>query len=93
MPRMPLKVGLPLLALLLLGLGLAEGRDQLLLIVLAMGVALWTALSLPHPGPKASPPGPVEQSLEDAGEDRDDTEAELGEPPEGPPGDDGRPLN
>lgn len=93
MPRMPLKVGLPLLALLLLGLGLAEGRDKLLLILLGMGVALWTALSLPHPGPKAPPPGPVEQSLEEAGDDRDAADAGPDEPEGTPTDDDRRPLN
>jgi hypothetical protein len=48
--RLPLRLGLPLLALLLLGLQFAEGRERLLLLVAAMGVALWCAFSLPHPG-------------------------------------------
>ena len=60
MIRLPLKLGLSLLGLLLLGLALVDGRAQLPLILLAMGVALWTALSLPHPGPKPEPPGLVQ---------------------------------
>lgn len=50
--RLPLKVGLPLLGALVIGLAFVEGREYLLLLVAAMAVALWTAFSLPHPGPR-----------------------------------------
>ncbi|NIR97707.1 MAG: hypothetical protein GWO39_06415, partial [Gammaproteobacteria bacterium] len=57
--KLSLKAGLPLLALLLLGVGLTEGSERTLLLLLGMGVALWCAFSLPHPGPKptAEPEG------------------------------------
>jgi hypothetical protein len=64
--KLPVKIGLPLLGLLLLGVSFTEGRENLLLIVLAMGVALWTAFSLPHPGPRRGDPTLVERSLRDA---------------------------
>jgi hypothetical protein len=54
--RLPLKVGLPLLGLLLLGMAFVEGREQLVLVLAAMGVALWSAFSLPHPGPRPQDP-------------------------------------
>ena len=54
---MPLKVGLPLLALLWVGSSWVDAaQGQLLLRVGAMGVALWTAFSLPIP--RRLPPAP-----------------------------------
>lgn len=48
--RMHLKLGLPLLALLWVGSNWVDGAQaELLLRVGAMGVALWTAFSLPIP--------------------------------------------
>ena len=65
--KLPLRYGLPLLGLLLLALSLVEGRERTLLLVGAMGVALWTAFSLPHPGPKPEEPPmvPPEDSPEE----------------------------
>ena len=54
--KLPLRYGLPLLGLLLLVLSLVDGRERTLFLVVAMGVALWTAFSLPHPGPKPEEP-------------------------------------
>jgi hypothetical protein len=50
--KLPLKIGLPLLGLLLLGLALSEGPAKLGLLLAAMGVALWSAFSLPRPTPR-----------------------------------------
>jgi hypothetical protein len=48
--KMPLKYGIPLLIALWLGAGFVEyGQGKTLLMVLAMGVAMWTAFSLPRP--------------------------------------------
>ena len=49
--KLPLKIGLPLLGLLLVGLALSEGAAKLALLLAAMGVALWSAFSLPPPKP------------------------------------------
>lgn len=75
--KLPLKVGLPLLGVLLLGLAFVEGREQTVLLVIAMGVALWSAFSLPHPGPRPAPRSLVERSLPEdvrdaVGDDEDD---------------------
>ncbi len=42
--------GLPLLAAVLLSSAFIEPPWRLVLLVVAMGLALWTAFSLPHPG-------------------------------------------
>ncbi len=47
--KLSLKLGIPLLVLLLLGVGATEGTERVALLILAMGVALWCAFSLPHP--------------------------------------------
>lgn len=48
--KMPLKFGIPLLIALWLASGFMEyGQGKTLLMALAMGVALWTAFSLPRP--------------------------------------------
>jgi hypothetical protein len=47
--KLPLKIGLPLLGLLLVGLALSEGAAKWPLLLAAMGVALWCAFSLPPP--------------------------------------------
>ena len=54
--KLPLRYGLPLLGVMLPALGFVEGREFTVLLVLSMGVALWTAFSLPHPGPKPEAP-------------------------------------
>lgn len=48
--RISLKIGLPVLLLLLLGSLLLEGPQKILVLIVAMGVAMWVAFSLPHPG-------------------------------------------
>lgn len=48
--KMPLKYGIPLLIVLWLASGFTEyGQGKTLLMALAMGVAMWTAFSLPRP--------------------------------------------
>lgn len=55
--KLPLRFGIPLLVLLWLAGGYTTyGQGKTLLVVLAMGVAMWTAFSLPHPGRKAGAP-------------------------------------
>jgi hypothetical protein len=72
--KLPLRYGLPLLALLLLGLAVTEGAERFALLLAAMGVALWSAFSLPHPGPRQAPPaldlepGPADDAEPGAGE-------------------------
>ena len=58
--KISLKVGIPLLVLLLLGVGATEGTERVALLILAMGVALWCAFSLPHPkaGQETDEPAP-----------------------------------
>jgi hypothetical protein len=75
--KLPPKIGLPLLGLLLLGLAFTEGRENLLVTVLAMGVALWTAFSLPHPGPRRRDPSLVERSLRDADDPHDSSDEDA----------------
>ena len=70
--KMPLKFGIPLLILLWLASGFTEyGQGKTLLMSLAMGVALWTAFSLPRP--RSRHPEELEQ------------DGEM-EPPPTPPG-------
>ena len=49
--KLPLRFGLPLLLALLAGLAVVDGLERTALLVAAMGVALWSALSLPRPPP------------------------------------------
>ncbi|MDH4247500.1 MAG: hypothetical protein OEW39_06765 [Deltaproteobacteria bacterium] len=56
--KLPLRIGLPLLGVALVALMALNGPERTLLIVLAMGIALWTAFSLPHPGPKPEAKSP-----------------------------------
>ncbi len=62
--KLPLKYGIPLLVLLWLASGYtAYGEGKTLLMMLAMGVALWTAFSLPRP--RRRPPEPPEEDEEE----------------------------
>ena len=67
--KLPLKIGLPLLGLLLVGLWLSEGAAKLPLLLAAMGVALWSAFSLPPP---KQPPELRVLESDDAGPDGPD---------------------
>lgn len=59
--RMRLRYGVPLLLALWIGSGqMADARWEMVLRVLAMGVALWTAFSLPIPPRRPTP----EQALQ-----------------------------
>ncbi len=79
--KMPLKYGIPLLIVLWLASGYTSyGQGKTLLMVLAMGVALWTAFSLPRPR---------RRRLEEAEDAEEESEAE----PHGPPGDGEIPTN
>ena len=68
--KLPLKWGVPLLLFLLAGIMVSAGPERMVLLMLAMGVALWSAFSIPHPGPKRKeddpswiwPAGPEEGS-------------------------------
>ncbi|HKI97086.1 MAG TPA: hypothetical protein VKB51_01305 [bacterium] len=89
--KLPLKIGLPLLALLLVGLAFTDGPAQQLLLFAAMGVALWSAFSLPRPAPPPEAPllrpVPGEFDEDDGADDRveENPEAEPRTPPiEGP---------
>jgi len=76
--KLPLKIGLPLLGLLLVGLSLSTGAARLGLLLAAMGVAIWTAFSLPPPK------RPPELHVIEPGEDSaDDAGPEGGAPPDG----------
>lgn len=57
--KLPLRYGIPLLLVLLAGLTAVDGLERTMLLVAAMGVALWSALSLPRP-----PPREAEDTLE-----------------------------
>jgi hypothetical protein len=86
--KLPLKIGLPLLGLLLVGLAFSEGPGRLVLLLAAMGVALWSAFSLPRPapGPEPRPLGAPPPDAEDADEADEADEA----PPPRAPGQNGR---
>jgi hypothetical protein len=51
--KLPLRWGVPLLVALLLSSGYVGNRERTILLVLAMGVALWMAFSLPIPPRRA----------------------------------------
>lgn len=63
--KLTLKLGIPLLVLLLLASSQVEGAARTLVLILAMGVALWTAFSLPHPGPREPEPDDRPPGVED----------------------------
>lgn len=75
--KLPLRFGLPLLLVLLAGLIAMDGPERTVLLVAAMGVALWSALSLPRP-----PPEEAEDTLEQNQEAVEEEGLELngGEP-------------
>lgn len=75
--RLSLRLGIPLLVVLLVGSGMARGGERTLLLVAAMAVALWTAFSLPRPRPPAEPPGEPEDLEEDEGYDLEEDEDEA----------------
>ena len=58
--KLPLRFGIPLLLALLAGLTAVDGLGRTVVLAAAMGVALWSALSLPRP----PPPEEAENSLE-----------------------------
>ncbi len=63
--KLPLKIGIPLLIVLWLVSGYTSyGEGKTALMMFAMGVALWTAFSLPRP--KRQPPPEVEGDEEPA---------------------------
>ena len=65
--KLPLKYGIPVLVALLLASGYTPyGQGKTLLMMLAMGAALWTAFSLPLP--RKWRPEEVEET-EETGED------------------------
>lgn len=80
--KLPIRFGIPLLLLLLAGLAFVDGLERTVLLVAAMGVALWSALSLPRPPPAESPEeteDTLEQRLETA--EGEGLEMKGGEPP------------
>lgn len=76
--KLPLRYGLPLLLVLLGGLALVDGPERTTVLVGAMGVALWTALSLPRPPPEEMETGPF---VEGQGEETEGGDAGEGENP------------
>lgn len=70
--KLPLKIGIPVLLAMLAGTALTEGNTRMLLVVASMGIALWTALSLPRPAQR-------EESGEEAAEE-DGEEASHSKP-------------
>ena len=70
--KLPLRFGIPLLLALLAGLAVVDGQERNVLLVVAMGVALWSALSIPRPPPKET-----EDTLEQRLEMADGEEMEL----------------
>jgi hypothetical protein len=62
--KLPLRYGFPLLLVLLAGLTAVDGLERTVLLVVAMGVALWSALSLPRPPPPEEAEDTLEQQLE-----------------------------
>lgn len=79
--KLPLKYGIPLLIVLWLASGYTDyGQGKTGLMMLAMGVAMWTAFSLPRPR---------RRQWEEAEDAEGDAEAE----PQGAPGDGAFPTN
>lgn len=70
--KLPLRFGIPLLLVLLVALTAVDGPERTVVVVAAMGVALWAALSLPRPPPKEA-----EDTLERRLEIDEDEEVEL----------------
>lgn len=78
--KLPLRFGVPLLLALLAGLTAVEGLERTVLLVVAMGVALWSALSLPRPPPREAQ-DTLEQQLEI--DEEEGVELNEGEPSPG----------
>ena len=76
--KLPVRFGLPLLLVLLAGLTLFEGPERTTVLVAAMLVALWTALSLPRPPPEEMETGPF---LEGQGDETEGGDAGADEKP------------
>ena len=77
--KMPLRYGIPLLIFLWLASGYTSyGEGKTLMMMLAMGVAMWTAFSLPRP--KRRPPEMPEDDEEEEEELPEGTHAESREP-------------
>jgi hypothetical protein len=88
--KLPLKYGIPLLIVLWLASGYtAYGEGKTLLMMLAMGVALWTAFSLPRP--RRRPPREPEEEGEEPWDEGEDAGRGAEPPANGsgrrPPGD------
>lgn len=89
--KLPLKLGLPLLAALLVGLLFTDGLAQQAVVYAAILVALWTAFSLPRPSPPPQPRplgAPPDAPLPDSEDEGDghvppDDAEDAGEPEEG----------
>ena len=62
--KLSLRLGIPLLVLVLIGSSLMEGFERTVLLIVAMAVALWTAFSLPHPRGEAPEPGDGDEDAE-----------------------------
>ena len=62
--KLPLRFGIPLLLALLAGLTAVDGLGRTVVLAAAMGVALWSALSLPRPPPPEEAENSLEQRLE-----------------------------
>jgi len=88
--KIRLSHGLLLLLLLLLGVALTEGSEQIVLIVAAMGVALWSAFSLPRPPPEEDP---GEEWEEEGAEEGSFSDFGVIPPPEGSNGSGGEPSS
>ncbi len=81
MTKLPLKYGIPLLVFLLLASGYTDyGDGKTLMMILAMGGALWTAFSLPLPR-RRQPDYPEEE--EGFAEPPQDEESEQEKPSNG----------
>lgn len=63
--KIPLRIGIPALLVMLAGTGLTEGPERTAFIVGAMGMAIWSAFSIPHPGPREPEPGPLMEGEEE----------------------------
>ena len=62
--KLPLRFGIPLLLALLAGLTAVDGLGRTVVLAAAMGVALWSALSLPRPPSPEEAENSLEQRLE-----------------------------
>ncbi len=69
--KLSLKTGIPVLLAMLAGTALTDGNTRMLLVVASMGIALWTALSLPRPAQQ-------EDSGEEGGEEAPEARSNPG---------------